>query len=341
MEQKHLWLSPRSIVVIMIILVVAVAVLGARSCRSSSPGKGEPLTIGTIADLAGTPVYVAAEQGFFRKNGLDVTIKDYDMGLAAAAALLKGEVDIALMTEFVIVGKALQKQAISIIASHDKAQSVYLVTRKGRGRENIADLKGKRIGLARRGIAEFYLGRLLERQGRAAGEITLVDLRPAKAVAAFLAGQVDAVLVRQSFVEQIRQQLGDGIVVQPAQSDQPVYSVMAGRNDWLARHPQRGRNFLQALVQAEEYLLHHPAAAKAIIQKRLKFDDAFLAGAWPHHQFLLTLDYSLIAAMNDEARWMIRNTLTAEKTVPNFREYIHLDGLKAVKPQAVGILEAR
>jgi hypothetical protein len=43
--------------------------------------------------------------------------------------------------------------------------------------------------------------------------------------------------------------------------------------------------------------------------------------------------------MEDEARWMMGNDLTAEKSVPNFKEYIYLDGLKAVKPDAVDIVK--
>jgi NitT/TauT family transport system substrate-binding protein len=42
--------------------------------------------------------------------------------------------------------------------------------------------------------------------------------------------------------------------------------------------------------------------------------------------------------MEDEARWMIKNNLTTEKTVPDFLKYIYIDGLKAVKPEAVNII---
>jgi len=58
---------------------------------------------------------------------------------------------------------------------------------------------------------------------------------------------------------------------------------------------------------------------------------------WFQNQFSLSLDQSLILAMEDEARWMISNSLTTEKTVPNFLDYIYPDGLSAVKPGAVRI----
>jgi len=42
--------------------------------------------------------------------------------------------------------------------------------------------------------------------------------------------------------------------------------------------------------------------------------------------------------MEDEARWMIKNNLTAGKTVPDFGNYIYVDALKAIKPEAVNII---
>jgi NitT/TauT family transport system substrate-binding protein len=51
------------------------------------------------------------------------------------------------------------------------------------------------------------------------------------------------------------------------------------------------------------------------------------------------LEFSLVIAMNDEAHWIIHNDLSVEKEVPNFLDSIYLDGLEAVKPNAVNIVE--
>lgn len=63
-----------------------------------------------------------------------------------------------------------------------------------------------------------------------------------------------------------------------------------------------------------------------------------MAAVWDKNQFSLSLDQSLILAMEDEARWMIKNNLTNEKNVPNFLDYIYEDGLKAVKPEAENVI---
>ena len=72
---------------------------------------------------------------------------------------------------------------------------------------------------------------------------------------------------------------------------------------------------------------------KLSYRKRMNFDDAYMEIIWPRYQFSLSLDQSLITAMEDEARWMIKNNLTSEKQVPDFLNYIYVDGLKAVKPK--------
>ena len=98
--------------------------------------------------------------------------------------------------------------------------------------------------------------------------------------------------------------------------------------------------FLKALNQAEEFIASNPAKAEATQQTLLNnTDDAFLKQSWPLQQFSLSLDESMIAAMEDEARWMIANNLTTQKQVPDFLNYIDLNGLKGVAPESINIIQ--
>jgi NitT/TauT family transport system substrate-binding protein len=42
--------------------------------------------------------------------------------------------------------------------------------------------------------------------------------------------------------------------------------------------------------------------------------------------------------MQDEARWLINNNLTTATSVPNFLNYVYVDGLKSVSPESVNII---
>ncbi|MBI4330233.1 MAG: hypothetical protein HY673_02995 [Chloroflexi bacterium] len=132
--------------------------------------------------------------------------------------------------------------------------------------------------------------------------------------------------------------MGSGIVEWLMQSGQPTYSLLVSTKDWMLKHPELVARLLNSLAQADDYLIRHPAEAKAIVQKHLNVDDSYMSKVWAEHQFTLSLDQSLIIAMEDEARWMIRNNLTAEKQVPNFLEYLYEDALKSVRPEAAKII---
>jgi NitT/TauT family transport system substrate-binding protein len=92
------------------------------------------------------------------------------------------------------------------------------------------------------------------------------------------------------------------------------------------------------LAQAEEYAVNHPVEAAAILKQRLNLNDPHAKTVWLRNQISLSLDQSLISAMEDEARWMIKNNLTNNKQVPDFVNYVYTDGLKAIKPEAVNII---
>ena len=82
----------------------------------------------------------------------------------------------------------------------------------------------------------------------------------------------------------------------------------------------------------------HEIEAKNILQKRMNWSDTQILSIWSQNQFGLSLEQSLITAMEDEARWMISHNLTNEKAVPNFLDYISEGALKAIKPGAVSII---
>ncbi len=307
---------------------------------TTSLGTPESITIGHSPFEHTALFWVAVDLGFFSQNGLNVTSRKYDSGVASLVGLLNSEVDIAVgVTEFPLVGRALQKERIRTIGSIDKGEIIYLIGRKDRGIENVTDLKGKRVGTALRTISEFYLGRFLELHGMSMQDITLVDVKtPEEWVNAVADGDIDAVVTAQPYANAARERLGDNAVVWSAQSSQPLYSQAISTDEWIQQHPELIARFLKSLAEAEEYVITHPTESKAIVQKRLNLSAEYMDTVWKQNQFTLSLDQSLVLAMEDEARWMIKNNLTTEKQVPNFLDYIYEDGLKVIKPESVNII---
>jgi NitT/TauT family transport system substrate-binding protein len=318
------------------LVVILTLVFGPVSCSEGM----ESITVAYAPFESTALVWVAEDQHFFSQNGLNITLRKYDTGVGSLDAMLNGEANLVVGTnEFPLVGRALKNAGIRTIGSIAKSEFIYLVGRKDRGIQQVADLKGKRIGTTFRTIAHFFLGRFLELNGMKIDDITLVEVKtPEEWVNAVVNGDIDAVVTAQPYANAAKDRLGANAIVWSAQSSQPLQTQVISTSEWITEHPDLVIRFLRSLALAEEYAILNPAEAKAIVQQRLSLDAAYMDTVWSQNQFSLSLDQSLIVAMEDEARWMIENNLTTEKQVPDFLDYIYIDGLEAVKPDAVNII---
>jgi NitT/TauT family transport system substrate-binding protein len=320
----------------LILAVVLALVFGSASCSQGV----ESITVAYAPFESSALFWIAQDQNFFSRNGLNITTRKYDTGVGSLDGMVNGEADLAVGTnEFPLVGRALQKEKIRTIGSIAKSEFIYLVGRKDRGIQQVSDLKGKRVGTTLRTIAQFYLGRFLELNGMSIDDITLVEVKtPEEWVNAVVNGDIDAVVTAQPYASAARDRLGANAVVWSAQSSQPLQTQVIATDEWITEHPELVDRFLKSLALAEEFAILNPVEAKAIVQKRLDLDAAYMETVWSQNQFSLSLDQSLIAAMEDEARWMIENNLTTETEVPDFLDYIYVDGLEAIRPNAVNII---
>jgi NitT/TauT family transport system substrate-binding protein len=326
-----------------IAIVVLIAFVGIIAWYLLNPqiadsGVLEPIAIRTTDQGLAGLIFIAEDGGIFSRNDLNTTIFYCDTGLACVKGMAEGEAEIAASSEYPVVGMVLKQENISVICSIDKYQGQYIVGRKDRGIDRVPDLRGKEIGVARGTITEFYLGRFLYLNKISLNDVTLVNVRPSQFANSIGNGSVDAILVPQDYLHPVEERLGGNAIVWQAQSNQNAFGVLTCRNDWIAGHSGTIDKLLTSLVQAENYALSHPIESKAILQRRLNYTEEYMATIWPLHQYSLTLDQSLITAMEDEGRWMIDNNLTNERQLPNFLDSVHEDGLKAIKPEAVNII---
>jgi len=319
---------------------VLAMLFGSWSCQKGYSGPVESMTVAWSSFEQEALLWIAEDQNLFNKNGLNVNLQKYDTGAGSLNGMINGEADITIgVSEFPMVTKAFQKSNVRIVGVAAKIEQQYLVARKDKGIEKVSDLKGKRIGTTLGTIAEFYLGRFLELNGISIKDVTVVDLKtPAEWENAVPDGTVDAIVTAQPYADLASNRLGSNAVVWPAQSGQYIFGLIVSTDDWVAKNPEPIQRFLKSLVQAQDYASSHPTEAKAIIQKKLGMDTALVESIWSRDQFSVSLDQSLVVAMEDEARWMISNNLTTEKQIPFFNDYINENALKEVKPEAVNII---
>jgi NitT/TauT family transport system substrate-binding protein len=330
-------------IVLATVLLVSVVIISSfvyLNSQKTYSGQIESINVAYSPFESLTLFWVAENQDFFSQNGLNVTSHKYDTGSSALGGVLNGKADIVVgTTEFPLAANILNGAQIRTISSIAKSEFVYLVARADRGISEISDLKGKTIGTTFGTISHFYLGRFLELNGISVQDVDLIDLKtPAEWVNAVVDGSVDAVATAQPYVESAKEGLGNNAVVWSIQSSQPLYAQAIATDTWIASHPELVVRFLRSLLQAEDFAINHASEAKEIVKNQMDLSDAYANKMWSQNQFSLSLDQSLILAMQDESQWLIQNNLTNANDLPNFNDYLYLNGLKSVKPGAVNII---
>ncbi len=324
--------------VVIIILSVTISLFAYLSTQKPYSGDPQPLTLGVYPSEYNSLVYIAVDKGYFTANGLKVTLKNYTSGSVAIDGLLKGEVDISTGSEFVIARNVMLNANITALGSLSKYLNVYLVARTDRDINTPNDLVGKKIGVSLGTAIQFFLGRYLEVNGLAQNQVSIVNMNFAESPNALSNGTVDAVATFQPYINQIQSLMAPNVSVWPMQADQYGYFDAICTWNWKNTHSDLIESFLKALTQAENFNVNHKDEAITLVARDLNSNKTYMSSVWSEFQYSVTLDQSFILLMQEEARWLITNNLTNATTIPNFLNYIYVDGLKSVKSGAVNII---
>jgi NitT/TauT family transport system substrate-binding protein len=107
---------------------------------------------------------------------------------------------------------------------------------------------------------------------------------------------------------------------------------------FIQEKPQVIEKILRAMIKAEDFAEKNPAEAIAIVATKLEIsEDEFLAD-WNNTIFDVSINQELILEMENIAQWAINQKLTDAGTMPNFLDFVYLDGLDSVKPESITII---
>jgi ABC-type nitrate/sulfonate/bicarbonate transport system substrate-binding protein len=233
-----------------------------------------------IAFVAPDPTYTslwaAKEYGFFKKNDLAAELISINSSSQALAALLGGEVD-------VVVGAAASGIAAHLGGATDLLFFAGLVDRlvfsifAKPSFSNVAELRGKRIGVTRFGGSLDFATRYgLSKSGLdPRRDVLMIQIgQMTDIVGALAAGAIDAGGLSYP-IAQSASKLGFKELLDIGKLDLKYQqgAVLAKKN-FLETNSEAIKKFLTALVESIHYVKTHPEQAKTIITRYTKITDA-------------------------------------------------------------------
>jgi len=320
------------------ILLLGLLFAGCREASQAPAGPREKIVIDLALPQA-CLVQLAFANGYFANEGLDATLRLQTSGKAALQGVLAGNADLATVSETPIVFARLAGRPVAIIATVGTAsKNLAVVARKDQGINRPANLQGKKVGITLGTNAEFFLDTISIANGIGRDRIMIVNLEPEAMLPALVSGRVDAVATWEPQVIRLQMELGNrGVTFYNEELYTENFNLVT-TPDYVAQHPETVQKLLRALVKAEKFAQQNPGEARRILAESSGLDLALVNAVWDSFDLRVTLQQSLVIALEDQARWATQRTRNEAVRIHDYQADIYPLGLLAVKPEAVRLI---
>jgi NitT/TauT family transport system substrate-binding protein len=203
--------------------------------------------------------FVAKDQGFFAKRGLDVTLQIVPQGSTIASAMAGGTLQAGTLTPpafLLAVEGGIDAQVVAAATYQSKSNpTIGVMAREGSNIKTAADMRGKRIGVpGLNGGNHIVMMKWLKNNGVDPKEVTVVEANFPQMGDLLKGGQIDLAVPVEPFISRIQQTKVGYLVVVPTITDSFLESFYIMNRDFLQKNPTAGREFREAIRDAVAWI---------------------------------------------------------------------------------------
>ncbi|HQR52427.1 MAG TPA: ABC transporter substrate-binding protein [Burkholderiales bacterium] len=209
-----------------------------------------------------------------KKFGLDVQETVFPKGIDIFPAIVKGEVDIAASAADAAIANRAGGGQVFVVAGFAKG-GARLVSRADEPLKKVADLKGKKVGVARGGAQELLLLAELSKAGltwsdKEGKDVQIVYMAFADLNQALLQKQIDAMCQSEP---QSSQAINKGFGVEMLKPyDTPLgepVRVLVMTEKMYKEKPAVAKKVLECFVDATNHFIKHPKSAEKYVVEQM------------------------------------------------------------------------
>jgi len=254
-----------------------------------------PLKVGMAPYLSYAPFYIAAAEGYFKEQGLDVEIVVVKSTADAIATLSQGKLDISgLPIASGLLNAIVRNSGVKIVASKERLVQqacIYsgIVVRNGAplaSSDKITPelLKGLRYDVDPVSMSGYMLDMLLQKYGLSLDKITLADMPSAAATLdAMQQGTVDVAAMTEPWITRARVAgAGDVRLARSEVTPDSQLAIIAYGPTILKDNPAAGKRFMVAYLKGvRRFAEGMTEPTLAILEKELDLDRTLLTEMCP------------------------------------------------------------
>ncbi|HEY3426828.1 MAG TPA: MetQ/NlpA family ABC transporter substrate-binding protein [Negativicutes bacterium] len=166
----------KKIIAVMIIGIIMLALGGCASNKKEDAapkaGQLQELSVGLMPDVDSIPFIIAQEKGYFKEEGLTVTLKSFKSALDRDSALQSGNLD-GVISDMLAEAFAKAGGFNTVITSSTNG-SYKLVVNKDETATSIQQLKGKDVAMSKNTIIEYVTDKMMTAGGLASTDINKI-----------------------------------------------------------------------------------------------------------------------------------------------------------------------
>lgn len=248
--------------------VVAAAALGMPVLHAQTQPESRKITIavGGKAAFFCLPLTITEQLGYFRAEGLNVAIADFESSAQALQALASKAADVCSAGfEHTIQLQSQQQMVQSIVLQGRTPQIAFgIASRNVSSYKSIADLKGKKIGIPASGSSSAMMASLvLAHSGLKTADVSFVTVGEVdSALSALRSGQIDAISNTDPLMTMLEQK-GEVKIISDARTLKGTAELFGGPMpaaclfaslDFIKKNPGTCQALANAMVRGLKWL---------------------------------------------------------------------------------------
>jgi NitT/TauT family transport system substrate-binding protein len=220
------------------------------------------------------PAWIAHDQGFFRKYGLDAQLLFVEGGSRTVQTLISGDVLAAQVAGSSVLQSNLQGSGVVMVAGFLNTMDYKLIVARDITRPD--QLKGKTMAVSRIGSSSDFATRYaLEKYGLAPDKdvaIIQIGSQPAR-FSALESGKIHGVMIAIPLTAKANKMGLNTLADLQMLGLEYQHTGLAFSQDLIKKQPELVRNVLRAFVESIHFMKTHRKETIGILTKYLKSED--------------------------------------------------------------------